>query len=386
MTNVQEILERFGLHPESSAPGRYYTTCPKCSTSRSRAHQKNECLGITIDDQGVKFGCNHCDFQGGALFKPNGADRSPIVATYDYDNFQVCRTADKQFPQRRPDGNGGWIWGTKGVRKVLFRLITVTEAIGNGHRILVVEGEKDVLSLERIGIVATCNPGGASEPGKTSKWKKEYSEALRDADIIIIPDHDPAGYAHADAIASMSAGIAKSVRVLKLADHWPDCPKGGDVSDWLAAGHTREELDELIEREAKPWSAEDSATEEPPQRPGNGKDNSKEQAESAKQQTAPPPNTDELLSICAAKVKMKAIEWLWPYRFAFGKLGIIAGLPDEGKGQILAYIIAMIKPQVSGRAKKVAHQKAKSFCSLPKMTSKIPSCHALSPPAPISIK
>jgi hypothetical protein len=53
-------------------------------------------------------------------------------------------------------------------------------------------------------------------------------------------------------------------------------------------------------------------------------------------------STDELQSICAAKVKMRAIDWLWPYRFAFGKLGIIAGLPDEGKGQIIAYIIAMI--------------------------------------------
>jgi putative DNA primase/helicase len=54
---------------------------------------------------------------------------------------------------------------------------------------------------------------------------------------------------------------------------------------------------------------------------------------------------------------MKAIEWLWPYRFAFGKLGIIAGLPDEGKGQILAYIIAMITtsglwPCEEGRAPK----------------------------------
>jgi putative DNA primase/helicase len=34
--------------------------------------------------------------------------------------------------------------------------------------------------------------------------------------------------------------------------------------------------------------------------------------------------------------EMKAITWLWPDRFAVGKLGLIAGLPDEGKGQILA--------------------------------------------------
>ena len=132
-------------------------------------------------------------------------------------------------------------------QKFLFHLNEVTEAIANDHAILIAEGEKDVLNLERIGLPTTCNPGGASEPGKKSKWRKEYSEALRGADIIIVPDHDLAGYAHADAIASMSAGLAKSVRILKLAHHWPDCPKGEDVSDWLAAGHTREQLDALIE-------------------------------------------------------------------------------------------------------------------------------------------
>jgi Bifunctional DNA primase/polymerase, N-terminal/AAA domain len=50
----------------------------------------------------------------------------------------------------------------------------------------------------------------------------------------------------------------------------------------------------------------------------------------------------ELVSICAADVKMKVITWLWPDRFAIGKLGIIAGLPDEGKGQTLSYMIAQV--------------------------------------------
>jgi hypothetical protein len=36
------------------------------------------------------------------------------------------------------------------------------------------------------------------------------------------------------------------VRRLDLAKHWPECRQGGDISDWLAAGHTREELDALI--------------------------------------------------------------------------------------------------------------------------------------------
>jgi AAA domain len=49
-----------------------------------------------------------------------------------------------------------------------------------------------------------------------------------------------------------------------------------------------------------------------------------------------------LESARASTIKMSAVHWLWPNRFALGKLGLIAGLPDEGKGQILAYMAARI--------------------------------------------
>jgi putative DNA primase/helicase len=39
---------------------------------------------------------------------------------------------------------------------------------------------------------------------------------------------------------------------------------------------------------------------------------------------------------------MSTVTWLWPNRFALGKLGIIAGLPDEGKGQLANYIVARV--------------------------------------------
>jgi putative DNA primase/helicase len=39
---------------------------------------------------------------------------------------------------------------------------------------------------------------------------------------------------------------------------------------------------------------------------------------------------------------MSALQWLWPDRFAIGKLGILAGLPDEGKGQVFADMAARV--------------------------------------------
>src|SRR5262249_46821246 len=47
---------------------------------------------------------------------------------------------------------------------------------------------------------------------------------------------------HAEATCKLSLGIAKRVRRLDLAPHWPDMPKGADGDDWLAQGHSPDEL------------------------------------------------------------------------------------------------------------------------------------------------
>jgi putative DNA primase/helicase len=114
----------------------------------------------------------------------------------------------------------------------------VNEAIALGRRIAVAEGEKDVDNLWSIGIPATCNAHGASQPDKAPKWTRKHSEQLRDADIVALNDNDTAGYAHAEATCHLSNGIAARICRLDLAPHWPGMPKGADVSDWLRLGHT----------------------------------------------------------------------------------------------------------------------------------------------------
>jgi len=44
----------------------------------------------------------------------------------------------------------------------------------------------------------------------------------------------------------------------------------------------------------------------------------------------------------ASSFTMRGIRWLWPNRFALGKLGLIGGLPDKGKGLISADLIACV--------------------------------------------
>ena len=279
MRTAAEILQEYGLHPASTQPGRYYTTCPQCSAGRSRAHQRSPCLGITIDEKGVRWGCSHCGWTGPEKGAGNGKGDN-TAATYDYRDangtllFQKVRKlhvkpGEGRFWVRRPDGRGGWIPGIgKNTARPLYRLPEVSKAIAAGHTIVIVEGEKDADNLWRIGVPATCNFDGAADTGRQPKWKPEYSEMLRGADLVVLNDNDPPGYAHADAAASMSVGIAKRVRRLDLAKHWPDMPKGHDVSDWITLGHTREQLDALIERAPAADSVRDTANgENKPPRP-----------------------------------------------------------------------------------------------------------------------
>jgi hypothetical protein len=169
---------------------------------------------------------------------------------YDYRDegsrllFQVVRAATpsgKTFRQRRPDGRDGWIWDVEGVRYVLYRLPELLAADPSGT-VYVVEGEKDVETLRALGLVATTNPGGAL------KWRPEYSAELRGRNVVIVPDHDDVGRRHAADVARSLVEVAASVRVVDL----PGLTEGGDASDWLAAGHTIDELCAQVAAEVTP--------------------------------------------------------------------------------------------------------------------------------------
>jgi hypothetical protein len=56
----------------------------------------------------------------------------------------------------------------------------------------------------------------------------------------------------------------------------------------------------------------------------------------------PPVQAAVFKSSRANTVEMRPLTWLWPDRFAIGKLGLIAGLPDEGKGQIFCDMAARV--------------------------------------------
>ena len=81
MKTATEILQQYGLHPPSTAPGDYATTCPQCSHKRKTQNQKKKCLGIHIDTKSACWRCNHCGWSGPEKGSGNGRGDERVGST-----------------------------------------------------------------------------------------------------------------------------------------------------------------------------------------------------------------------------------------------------------------------------------------------------------------
>lgn len=180
--------------------------------------------------------------------KACGEVQPQIVASYSYTDeqgkllYQVCRREPgahgekKDFIQRRPKIGGGWEYKVKGTKLVPYRLLELVTA-PDDNVVLILEGEKDADRATSLGMIATTNAMGAG------KWRQEYNQYFRDRNVVIIPDNDEPGRDHANQVAKNLCGIAKSVKIVEL----PGLKEKGDLSDWLDIGHSKDELEELID-------------------------------------------------------------------------------------------------------------------------------------------
>jgi hypothetical protein len=243
---VTTVLSRLGTVRKS---GKGWTAlCP--------AHEdKNPSLSIGEGDQGgvrlnCHAGCSREDVLAAIELSPTDVavtdkrddgewtPAGPATAIYDYVDeagkllFQVLRCANKQFRQRRPDpsAKSGWTWRLDDVRRVLYRLPRVIQAVSEGRRVFICEGEKDVGAAEGAGEVATCNPGGAG------KWRQEYNQHFTGADVVIVADRDSTGQAHARTVAESLRPVASTVTVC-------EAKAGKDLSDHLVAGWRIDQLE-----------------------------------------------------------------------------------------------------------------------------------------------
>jgi len=227
-------------------------------TARCPAHMdENPSLSVAIGDGRVVLtchaGCRYIDILEalglGQTCLRLGTKESPvmtkreekIVARYDYCDlrgeklYQVVRYEPKGFAVGHITDEGKLCWGFKDERRVLYHCKEVVES-GSRH-VIVVEGEKDVDRLRSLGLIATTMALGAGK----GKWRQEYIDTLAGRDVSVIADNDEVGLRHAQMVVSCLSGVARSVRLILL----PGLEKHGDVSDWLDAGNTKNDLIEI---------------------------------------------------------------------------------------------------------------------------------------------
>lgn len=251
---VRQRLEQTGSAIRNDRGHDFMAQCP--------AHEdRTPSLHVSTGDDGkTLIKCHgHCDtdnvlaalkLQRRDLFvpKPTNGHLPPVSrlrrpdrqdATYTYTDadgtvlYRVRRYGDKRFTQEHPDGAGGWAAG-RGRDPVLYRLADL--AARPDDPVWIVEGEKDADRLAATGRLATTS-------GAAGSWRDQHTAELRGRHVAILADNDQPGREHAVEVANALHGVAASVRLVDL----PGLPPKGDVSDWLDAGHTIDELAALAQ-------------------------------------------------------------------------------------------------------------------------------------------
>ncbi len=182
-----------------------------------------------LHDRGLLNGKNNWEFVCDYVYRSENGD--PLYRVKRYKT-----KTGKTFIQERADG-GRWIGGEgcmQGVKLVPYRLPEWKDS----RMVCIVEGEKDADSLWSLGIPATCNPGGAG------KWRLEFNSLFAGKNVVIFPDNDAPGERHAKDVARNLLHIANKVRIATL----PGLLEKGDVSDWIQAGGTCDQLIQLMQR------------------------------------------------------------------------------------------------------------------------------------------
>lgn len=166
-----------------------------------------------------------------------------VAATYPYTSmdgevmFEVIRyehpARPKTFLQRHE--RDGRQWSGRPAEPMLYRAHELAQA-PDAHAYLV-EGEKDADNLADLGLLATTVPNGA--------WPEDLS-LLHGRTVYVLADNDEPGAQKADKAMEKLSGVATA-----LAIDLPDLPPKGDVTDWLDAGGTVEQLEALAQA-AKP--------------------------------------------------------------------------------------------------------------------------------------
>ena len=180
-------------------------------------------------------------------YKQDGWRGGKVVAEYFYDDekgenyLKVERNEHKQFRQShwvKTGLTGHWAPGKPKGPKIPYQLPSIVKAAPEVP-IHITEGEKDADTVLDFELEATCASEGAG------KWTVDLNRWFAGKkQVFILEDNDAPGRLHALKVARNLAPLVAEVRIVhfKTLPNGEPMPIGGDVTDWVNAGGTKEQL------------------------------------------------------------------------------------------------------------------------------------------------
>lgn len=176
-------------------------------------------------------------------WKPEKSNRSHplmtkpvVICHYIYHDdigdpyLRVTRMSDKSFRQSHWTGSG-WKSGKPDGAPVPYRLLDIMSR--PDETVWLVEGEKDADNLSALGLLATTAPGG----GGNFPTTPDFGQWFDGRKVIAIMDNDATGLKWRERVTQAVADVT----------HMAMPSPHKDVSDWLKAGGTRGQLEEMAD-------------------------------------------------------------------------------------------------------------------------------------------
>ena len=241
---IDDILPYlYGVERKS---GHWRANCPLCNDDT-----KQHIYITPMDDGNFKMYCQKCNAKFPDIIKAleaKGLKRRPkeqinyktAKPTEDY--YHVYRNPDgtEAFRKRRrkwADGhkvfsfeyldNGKTIYKQPTNANKLYNLDKLYNA-DESATLYIVEGEKCADVLTEKGLLATTSSTGSKKQIPFTDTDKKALQKF--ADIVFIPDNDEKGSEYVEAFKDYD------IKILDLKKVWEQCPKKGDIADYLQQG------------------------------------------------------------------------------------------------------------------------------------------------------
>jgi 5S rRNA maturation endonuclease (ribonuclease M5) len=273
-----EILSHFA-NVTSKPNGQHMANCPSCrGDSKQHLYIKHdEHTGRVMLD--CKHGCQYwevaqaANLQESDLFTEHNRNynrgtytprqksapipkektpESPIIGwkNYNYTDMNGAKlyqkgvayreNGDKFAAWKRYGENGEFLKGLDGAKPPLFQQHNLRH-----DKVYIVEGEKDVQTMQKLGLPAVCSPHG-------SNWSDGYAPQFAGKEVVVITDNDTPGKNYGRDIENSLEGVAKGVTVIPAETLMQGLKQGGDITDVLETLKSPNAVRDLISRAENP--------------------------------------------------------------------------------------------------------------------------------------